>query len=59
MGLGRTVSTSVRFPEEVHARLGAVAKEGRRSLNQAGGVAVERAIRQPKARQPEDDPDGR
>jgi predicted transcriptional regulator len=53
------VSTTSRFPEDVHARLGAVAKERRRSRNQAVVVAVERSLRQTTARPPEDDPDGR
>jgi predicted HicB family RNase H-like nuclease len=59
MQRGAVVTITVRLPKEVHARLVEVAHEQRRSMNTAVLVAVERYIRQMKARQPKDAPDGR
>jgi len=55
----RTVTTNIRFPEDVHAQLAEVAKEQRRSINQAVVVAVERYIRQMKANRQKGAQDGR
>jgi predicted HicB family RNase H-like nuclease len=46
----RQVSVNIRFPEDVHRQLQELAHEQRRSLNKTVVVAVERYIRQTRAR---------
>jgi hypothetical protein len=55
----RTVTTNIRFPQDVYAQLAERAKEQRRSINQAVVVAVERYLRQTGARQPKEGKDAR
>jgi len=53
------VAITVRLPADVHRDLAELAREQRRSLNTAIIVAAERYIRQMRARQPKEAPDGR
>lgn len=55
----RAVPLTVRLPPDIHRELVVVAAEQRRSLNTAVVVAIERYIRQMRARQPKESPDGR
>ena len=54
MRKGPYVPLTVRLPPDVHRDLVEVAREQRRSLNTAVIVAVERFVRQMKARQPKE-----
>jgi len=53
------VTITLRLPRDVHAEFVDVARAQRRSLNTALVVAVERYVRQMKARQPKEGQDGR
>jgi hypothetical protein len=59
MSRADVVTITLRLPRDVHAQFLEVAKEQRRSLNAALVVAVERYIRQLKARQPKEAQDAR
>jgi HicB family len=59
MGKEKLVNLTARLPEDVHAQAVALAREQRSSLNRLLVVAVERYIRQMKARQPKDSQDAR
>ena len=53
------MTTNVRFPKEVHEQLVALAGDQRRSINSTVVVAVERYIKQTRARQAREGVDAR